>query len=74
MCDNCGAVFEDYKIIKDPRPYGMGVAYEEYACCPHCQDTDIVEAKECSRCNGIFAKYELEDGLCEHCYGELYGE
>lgn len=74
ICNECGAVFEDYKIIKDPRPYGMGEVYEEFAVCPHCKETDISEAKECERCGSIFAKDDLEDGLCEHCYGDLYGE
>ncbi len=70
ICNNCEAVFEDYKIIKDPRPYGMGEVYEEYAVCPHCKDTDISEAKECERCGNFRA--ELEDGLCEVCHGDLY--
>ena len=74
ICDNCGATFEDYKIIKDPRPYGIGVAYEEYACCPQCKETEISEAKECSHCGRVFAKDELEDGLCDVCHGDMYGE
>ena len=72
ICNNCGAIFEDCKIIEEHHPYGMGYATEEWAVCPHCEDTDFAEAEECKRCGELFA--ELDEGLCDVCYGDMYGE
>lgn len=71
ICNNCGTTFDDYKTIKEYHPYGMGYAEEQIAVCPHCEDTDFCEAKECERCGELFA--ELEDGLCDVCHGDMYG-
>lgn len=72
ICNNCGEVFEDCKIIKEHHPYGMGTATESWAVCPHCEDTDIQEAKKCERCGEYVA--ERHEGLCEVCYGDMHGE
>ena len=72
ICNECGATFEEFKVIKEPRPYGEGVAYEEFAVCPHCEDTDIDEAKQCERCSELVA--ELHNGLCDVCHGDMYGK
>ena len=68
ICENCGEVFEEYNTIVERHPYGMGYASEEWASCPYCGDTDIVEAEECENCGEYFA--HLTDGLCDECYKE----
>lgn len=72
ICNKCGAVFEDCKIDRQFHPYGMGSAAEEFAVCPRCNDTDFDEAKQCKMCGEFFA--ELNEGLCDVCYGDMYGE
>lgn len=72
ICNNCGLVFEDCKIDRQFHPYGMGYAAEEFAVCPHCNDTDFDEAKQCEMCGEFVA--ELEDGLCDCCHGDMYGK
>ena len=73
-CENCGAEFETPKIIKESHPYGASYAYEEWYACPHCEDTDMIELHHCKDCYGWFAESELEDGLCEECWKEEYGD
>lgn len=70
ICNNCGEVFEEAKVIEEHHPYGMGTATEEWYVCPHCEDTDFQAAQECERCGELVA--ELNDGLCECCYGDMY--
>lgn len=72
ICEECENVFEYPEVYRERHPYGMGYATEEFACCPHCKSDRIDPAKECERCG----KYspELEDGLCECCHGDMYGE
>lgn len=72
ICEECGAVFEEYEVYKEQHPYGMGYSTEEIAVCPYCKETGIKAAKKCSRCDNWVA--ELEDGLCDACYGDVYGE
>lgn len=72
ICNNCGEVFETPDTYEEHHPYGMGTAAERWAVCPHCEDTDFVEAKQCERCGELVA--ELQDGLCDVCYGDVYGE
>lgn len=72
ICNNCGKTFDDYKVIEEHHPYGMGYATEKWAVCPHCKDSNFSEAKECERCGELCA--ELQDGLCDVCYGDMYGE
>ncbi len=70
ICNNCGETFEDCKIIVEHHPYGMSSATEHWAVCPHCDDTDYEEAKQCEKCGEYVA--ELDSGLCDCCYGEMY--
>ena len=72
ICNNCGETFETCGIYEEHHPYGMTFATERFAICPHCEDTDISEAKQCERCGEFFA--ELDEGLCDCCYGDMYGE
>lgn len=72
ICNNCGAVFSEPDTYEEHHPYGMGYAAEKWAVCPFCEETDYSEAKQCERC-GEFAA-ELNNGLCECCYGDMYGE
>ncbi len=72
ICENCGAVFEDCKIIEEHHPYGMTSATEYWSACPVCGYTDIEEAKKCELCGEYYE--ELKDGLCDCCYGDEYGE
>ena len=72
ICETCEEVFDEPETIYEPHPYGDGCANEEFWVCPHCGSTSITEAKQCEQCDEWFA--ELEDGLCEDCYGDEYGE
>lgn len=72
ICNECGEVFEDYKIYEERHPYGMGYAVEKIAVCPYCNDTDIAEAVKCEHCGEWVA--EVDDGLCDVCVGDMYGE
>lgn len=72
ICNNCGAIFETPSIYEEHHPYGMTSATEIWAICPHCEDTEIEDAKQCERCGEYFA--ELHEGLCDCCYGDMYGE
>lgn len=78
ICNDCGEVFSDYKIIEDPRPYGMGYVNERFGVCPHCDSDDCCEAVECERCGEVVAKDDCEyseslEYLCKQCHEELYG-
>lgn len=70
ICNDCEQIFEDCKIIEEHHPYGMGYATEIWAVCPHCESTNIDEAVKCERC-GTFVG-ELDGGLCDCCYGDMY--
>lgn len=72
LCNNCGEVFEEPKTVEEHHPYGMSYAVEKWSVCPHCKDTDFDEAKQCYCCGEFFA--ELHEGLCDCCYGDMYGE
>ena len=72
ICNDCGAVFDECKSVGEQHPYGMGFATEYWSVCPYCGENDIDEAKQCKRCGEHFA--ELEDGLCDLCWDEMYGE
>lgn len=72
ICNNCGEVFETPATYEEHHPYGMGTATEEWAVCPHCEDTNYSEAKQCERCGELVA--ELHEGLCDCCYGDMYDE
>lgn len=66
ICEQCGEVFEQAKVIVELHPYGNGVAEEEWYVCPRCEGSRITEAQLCNHCGEYFS--ELEDGLCEDCY------
>lgn len=72
ICNNCGAVFETPRTHEEHHPYGMTSATEIWAICPHCDDTDFSDAKQCEHCGEFVA--ELHDGLCDVCHGDMYGE
>lgn len=64
ICLECKAVFEEAEIVKDPVGTFMGeTAYEEWAVCPECGETDIEEAVKCG-CGKHIAESEL---LCKDC-------
>lgn len=69
ICENCGEVFEECKVVEEHHPYGMTYATEYWSVCPHCGEMDFVEAKKCSRCGEYVA--ELHEELCECCYEDL---
>lgn len=71
ICNECGEIFDEPKIVRET--HGLDCPpYEEIAVCPCCEDTDFCEAKKCERCGEYFA--ELDEGLCDVCYGDMYGE
>lgn len=72
ICENCGYRFEEHDVIYEHHPYGMTYATEEWYVCPHCKDTNTVEAKQCESCGEWVT--ELDEGLCDVCYGDMYGE
>jgi hypothetical protein len=71
ICNNCESVFETPDVHKEHHPYGMTSATEYWSVCPHCGETDFDEAKKCERCGEYVA--ELDEGLCDCCYGDVYG-
>lgn len=68
ICNECGEVFEQFKIAIEYHPYGEGYATEKWAVCPYCKDNDFQEAKECENCGEYVA--ELTEGLCDKCFWE----
>ena len=72
ICNSCGAVFSTPDTYEEHHPYGMGTATETFSICPSCRDADIDEAQKCERCGEYVA--ELDNGLCEVCHGDMYGE
>lgn len=72
ICNCCGAVFETPAVYEEHHPYGMTSATEYFSVCPDCGETDFDDAKKCKRCGEFVA--ELDDGLCDCCYGDMYGE
>ena len=71
-CERCGEIFSEneMEIIEEHHPYGNGYATEKWGACPYCNDTDIREAKQCSRCGEYVA--ETKDDMCDVCYEEMY--
>jgi formylmethanofuran dehydrogenase subunit E len=76
ICLECNEVFEEPKVVYEHHPYGMTYATEEWRVCPHCGDSNIDIAVECSRCGEYIAKEEAytegKKYLCDFCYEELY--
>lgn len=72
LCNNCENTFSEPEVEYNYHPYGMGEAREEWYVCPYCHDTDYGEAEECERCGKLVTDLHL--GLCDCCYGEMYGE
>ena len=72
ICEDCGSVFDEPKIVYERHPYGMGYATEAFGICPHCKSSNFDTAKRCSRCDEYVA--ELHDELCDICYEDMYGE
>lgn len=72
ICEECERLFEEPDVYEERHPYGMGYASEEFSVCPFCRSDRIDPAKECERCGALVA--ELHEGLCECCYGDVYGE
>ena len=72
ICNNCGAVFDTPDTQTESHPYGEGYAQEKWSVCPCCGDNDFDEAKECRMCGELVS--ELNEGLCDCCYGDVYGE
>lgn len=71
ICNKCGKVFEYPKTYTERHPYGMGYAEEQWSECPSCGSGDFDEAKLCTCCQNYVA--ETKDGLCDVCYGDMYG-
>lgn len=71
ICEDCGEVFEEPKTFYES--HGLdSPPYEQWSVCPNCSSTNYKEAHECSRCGEYAAN--LEDGLCDICYEDMYGE
>ena len=68
ICNECKEVFEEYDVLYQPLPYGMGSAYEKWHICPYCGDNDFEEAEECEFCGEWVAKESMTGGLCKDCY------
>ena len=71
-CEDCEEFFSEAKTVEEHHPYGMTYATEYWAVCPHCGSTNFEKARPCEHC-GEYAP-NLKDGLCECCYGDMYGE
>lgn len=79
ICNECGRKFEELKVITEHFPYGESSAPYDWYVCPYCEDTDVSEMEECSRCGRHISKDEaiIDDTLqflCEYCYEDLFYE
>lgn len=72
ICHDCKRTFDTPKTYYEHHPYGMGYASERWDVCPYCGEADFDEAKTCSSC-GDYVE-ELEDGFCQVCWEEKYGD
>lgn len=71
-CTECETVFEEPKTWKESRGEFWGIPCSETMCgCPECGE-HFEEAIKCKRCGEWFFEEELNDGLCECCYDELF--
>ena len=73
ICLDCGHVFDEPDTWNEHHPYGEGHAAEAWCGCPRCGGS-FEEAKRCSRCDNYFSRDELEDGMCNECHIEEFGE
>lgn len=78
ICNECGEVFEEPKVFEET--HGLDTPpYEKWYLCPHCGDTGISRALECTRCGEWISEHHamLGDGLqplCETCYEDMHYE
>ena len=72
ICNDCERTFSECGTYEEHHPYGMGTASETFYCCPYCKSDDFQEAERCERCGEYVA--ELEDGMCDVCHEDMYGE
>ena len=73
-CIECDTVFEEGEeaVWRESRGEYWGVpCFEEETGCPKCKG-DYAEAVRCKRCEKWCFEDELNDGLCECCYDELF--
>ena len=71
-CIECEAIFEDPETWEEDRGEYWGVpCTETVSGCPKCRG-GFEEAVECKRCGNVHFADELDDGLCECCYDELF--
>lgn len=73
-CIECETVFEEGEeaVWKEDRGEFWGFPCSEtMRGCPNCRG-DYEEAFKCKRCEEWHFEDELNDGLCELCYDELF--
>lgn len=75
ICNECGELFEKPSVIKET--HGLETPpYEEWFVCPHCEETNISNAVECSHCGEWISELDARLGdnlqpLCDTCYEDL---
>ena len=72
ICEECLETFSEPHFYEEQHPYGNSCASEGMSCCPYCKSNNYTDAKVCDRCGEYTT--ELKDGLCDVCYGDMYGE
>ena len=61
ICTNCGHIFEEgEEVIKH-------YDGEDWACCPSCGSTEIVDGVRCKECGKVVEENTLFDGWCKDC-------
>lgn len=68
-CLECGAVFDEPKIVNDSVTYGKVSVPRTFASCPHC-DSGFDEAYPCKDCGEYFLADELHSFYCKDCLKE----
>lgn len=69
VCMDCGKLFDEPKIIKEPNEFGT--PYETFAACPHCGG-NFTTAHICTICGDYitdnYIKLDNGNRVCNNCY------
>ena len=69
-CNDCGALFETCKVIKEPHYEVDTRIYEEISVCPECGSDDWIDVKLCSWCEERYYDDSIQD-YCDDCYADV---
>lgn len=74
ICKDCGAVFEEARLVKETHGFNDGFAETEHVC-PECGGCNFAEAVDCDECGRMTAIDELVDvdgrSVCPDCADDI---